>query len=156
MLMTPPWKFAYSAETPTALTWTSCIMSGLGKSQTPPFETAEISTPSYWNEFWSLLEPKMTKRESFGTWLIFTDGAYVTTSKYDCRAVGTLWSHSLLKLLVTPACTASTTGASPVTVLACSTAPTFIAASTWIVRPTSTRILSRRIVENPCSENTSV
>ena len=31
--------------TPVVLTSTSCMMSGLGKSQTPPFETAEMSTP---------------------------------------------------------------------------------------------------------------
>jgi hypothetical protein len=51
MLMTPPWKSWYSAEAPIALTWISCMMSALGKSQTPPFETAEMSTPSYWNWF---------------------------------------------------------------------------------------------------------
>ena len=51
MLTTPPWKLKYSAEAPVVLTSTSCIMSGLGKSHTPPFDTAEMSTPSYWNEF---------------------------------------------------------------------------------------------------------
>jgi hypothetical protein len=34
-----------------AFTWTSCMMSGLGKSHTPPLDTAEMSTPSYWNWF---------------------------------------------------------------------------------------------------------
>src|SRR5258708_38245630 len=81
MLTAPPWKLKYSADAPVVLTSTSCMISGLGKSQTPPFETAEMSTPSYWNEFWSLLDPMITNRESFGTALIRTDGANVTTSQ---------------------------------------------------------------------------
>ena len=123
MFTTPPWKLKYSADAPVVLTSTSCIMSGLGKSHTPPLDTAEMSTPSYWNEFWSLLDPMITKRESFGTALIRTEGAKVTTSKYDWRAVGTFARSSLLKLVVTPACSASTTGASPLTVIDCSTFP---------------------------------
>ena len=86
-----------------AFTCTSCMMSGLGKSQTPPFETAEMSTPSYWNWFWSLLDPKMMKRESLGTWLMLTAGAKVTTSKYDWRAVGMFSSSARLKLVEKPA-----------------------------------------------------
>ena len=52
----------------------------------------------------------MMNRESFGTWLMRTDGAKVTTSRYDWRAVGMFWSSSLLKLVENPAFAASTTG----------------------------------------------
>ena len=93
----------------------------------------------------------MTKRESFGTALMRTDGAKVTTSKYDCRAVGTLARSSLLKFVVTPAWSASTTGASPLTVIDCSTFPTCSWTSACTVRPTSTRISARRTVLNPWS-----
>ena len=149
MLTTPPWKLWYSAEAPIALTCTSCMMSGLGKSHTPPFDTAEMSTPSYWNWFWSLLDPKMMNRESLGTWLMRTAGAKVTTSKYDCRAVGMFCSSVWVKLVEKPALAASTTGASPVTVTACSSAPTSMPMSTWMMRPTSTRRLSRCTVVKP-------
>jgi hypothetical protein len=98
----------------------------------------------------------MMNRESFGTWLMRTDGAKVTTSKYDWRAVGMFCSSSLVKFVEKPALAASTTGASPVTVTASCRLPTSSPTSTWMVRPTSTRMSSRRTVVNPCRVNTSV
>ena len=76
-------------------------------------------------------------------------GAIGTTSKNWLRLVGMFASVSWLRLVLVPACVASTTGAWPETVTVSCSALTVSCCSISIVRPASTRMPSRLSVAKP-------